>query len=170
VKRGITDAVRHCLVLIFSLLVLCQSALAQPEPPPPPPSPAAATTNIQSISIITSMVSSIVSTGFALKFINAGKTMASKFTQGALVIAGALALMTITWELTINMKDGKPLLEGVVETMMFCAIVMFLMFRGEFRSLKSLASSRRLTWAYRCRQRAIRSELWSSQRRWSLCT
>lgn len=126
-KRGITDAVRHCLVLIFALLVLCQSALAQTNPPPSPAVPAAAaTTNIQSISIITNMVSSIVGTGFALKFINAGKAMASKFTQGALAIAGALALMTITWELTMNMKDGKPLLEGVVETMMFCAIVMFL--------------------------------------------
>ncbi len=126
-KSVITVTVRHCFVLLVAFLVLCQSALAQPDPTPAPAVPvAAATSNIQSISIITSMVSSIVGTGFAMKFINAGKAIAAKFTQGALTIAGALALMTLIWEITINMKDGKPLLEGVVETMMFCAVVMFL--------------------------------------------
>jgi hypothetical protein len=129
-KSAITRTVRHCLVLLVAFMVLCQSALAQQAAPPAPPPPevpvAAATSNIQSVSIISAMVSSIVGTGFAMKFINSGKSMAGKFTQGALTIAGALALMTLMWEITINMKDGKPVLEGVVETVMFCAVVMFL--------------------------------------------
>lgn len=109
---------------IIGLILSIVSFVSFAQAPPPSAIP---TQNIESMSIINKVISSVIGNNFVTKFVNSGKTIAAKLNGFAMYIAGILALWALLWEVMQNMINKKSVLDGFLNNVIMAVLVVFLL-------------------------------------------
>jgi type IV secretory pathway VirB6-like protein len=86
------------------------------------------TPNTDSILGVTAAIESVVGQNLVNRFMAGGLQISAQMTEYAKILAGALLTVHILWQITMNMVNNKEILEGVIEDLVFGAVVVFLLY------------------------------------------
>lgn len=85
------------------------------------------TGNIDGVAFIGKIVGAVIGNNYIARFVEAATIMSINVIGLAKALAGVIGLLTIIWEAMMNMKDDKPVANGLIETVIYTALILFLL-------------------------------------------